>query len=109
VALSIAMSVAGEFRDRGVLRGGVLILAPATALEMIARTEELGVPVLGVDGFWITESTTQPDLGHSIDLGSGRPASWVDAAQFVRDRASLGLMFEVVADEDTSDLRDSPA
>jgi hypothetical protein len=101
------MSVAREFKDRGILRG-VLVLEPAAALEMVARAEERGVPLLGVDGFWITDSTTQPDMGHSIDL-AGRPSAWAGAAQFIRDRASLGLMFEIVADEDTSDLSDSPA
>jgi hypothetical protein len=54
-------------------------------------------------GFWITEQTTQPDMGHSIELGEGA-SSWTAAEEFVQQRAQTGLMFEVVADEDTGDI-----
>lgn len=96
-------SIAAEFKSRGVVRGGTLILDPHEALALVARARELNVPVLGVDGFWITEQTTQPDMGHSIDLGGGE-SSWTRAEAFLRQRAGSGLMFEVVVDEDTSDL-----
>lgn len=69
---------------------------------MIARAEELGVGILGVDGFWVTGTKIQPDMGYSIDLGLG--GNWSEAAQFIREHANLGLMFEVVTDEDTADL-----
>lgn len=65
---------------------------------MVDRSRELGVGVLGVDGFWITDDTTQPDLGHSVDLGSGR-GRWDEAATLIRERATLGLMFEVIVDD----------
>ena len=81
------------------MRGGTLILPPADALAMVERARELGVPVLGVDGFWITDETTQPDLGHTIDLGRGTGTSWDEAARFIAERSDLGLMFEVVDDE----------
>lgn len=64
-------------------------------------------PILGVDGLWITETTTRPDLGQTLDLGTGGAASWAEADAFIRHRADLGLSFEVVADEDTSDLSDA--
>ncbi len=94
-------------RCEGIPRSGhptgrTLILDPPVAREMIARAEQLGVGILGIDGFWITETTTQPDMGYSIDLGLG--GNWSEAAAFVRARADLGLMFEIVTDEDTRDL-----
>jgi hypothetical protein len=101
------MSIAREFVHRGTLRGGVLVLEASDALAMVERAESLGVPILGVDGFWITETTTQPDMEHSIDLSStAGHGKWHEAAEFIRGRADLGLMFEVVADEDTADVRD---
>lgn len=99
------MSIAGEFKTRGIVRGGTLILASEDALAMVGRARELDVRILGVDGFWITEHTTQPDMGHSIDLG-GEPSSWAAAEEFIRSRAGLGLSFEVVADEAVPDLSD---
>lgn len=100
------MSIAAEFAPRGIVRGGTLILDADEALSMIARARDLAVPILGIDGFWITEQTTQPDMGHSIDLGGGA-SSWAAAAEFVQQRAETGLMFEVVADEDTGDIREA--
>ena len=93
------MSLEEEFSHRGVMRGGILILSADGALAMVERARELGVPVLGVDEFWITESTTQPDLEHSLDLGAGK-GRWDEAAAFIAARAVSGLMFEVVAGED---------
>jgi hypothetical protein len=91
------VTLRSEFEQRGIVRGGTLILPPADALAMVKRARELGVPVLGVDGFWITDDTTQPDLGHTIDLGSG--TNWDEASRFIAERSHLGLMFEVVEDE----------
>ena len=78
------------------MRGGTLILTASDALAMVTRARQLGVPIYGVDGFWITDDTTRPDLGHSIDLGSGVGTSWDEAADFISQRSDLGLMFEVV-------------
>jgi hypothetical protein len=48
------MSIAAEFASRGIVRGGILILDAHEALAMVARAREVAVPILGVDGFWIT-------------------------------------------------------
>jgi hypothetical protein len=100
------MSVTREFRDLGTVRGGELFLGPAQAVAMIKRAREVGVRILGVDGFWITPPTIKPDLGHILDLsslGSDSPSSWAEATQFISERADLGLSFVVATDEDTSD------
>ena len=98
------MSVAREFRGQGIVRGRRLLLAPAEAIAMISRAQELGVQILGVESLRVTESTTQPDMSHILDLGAGGPTSWSEATEFIRERAQMGLLFDVVADEDTADL-----
>lgn len=93
------MTIEAEFRSQGMLRGGILMLDASGAMAMVQRAHDLGVAVLGLDGFWITEDTTQPDIGHTIDL-SDRPEPWSDAIRFIEERMSSGLKFEVVLDED---------
>jgi hypothetical protein len=93
------MTLRSEFARRGILRGGTLIMLPSDALAMVERARELGVPVLGVDGFWITETTTRPDLAHTIDLSGDANKGWDEAARFIAERFDGGLMFEVVEDE----------
>jgi hypothetical protein len=90
------VTLRSEFEHRGIVRGALLFLPASDALAMVKGARELGVPIYGVDGFWITDDTTQPDLGHSIDLGSGVGTSWDEAAHFISQRSDLGLMFEIV-------------
>jgi hypothetical protein len=66
---------------------------------MVERARELGVRILGVDGFWITETTTQPDMEHALDSSGDSNHGWDEAAGFLRARADPGLMFEVVEAE----------
>jgi hypothetical protein len=88
-----------EFSHRGLLRGGVLFLSAREALAMVKRAREKRVPVLGVDGFWITENTTEPDMEHMLDVSGDPHHGWDEARKFIEDRAATGLMFEVVEDE----------
>jgi hypothetical protein len=74
-------------------------MSPAEAIAMVERARELDVRVLGVDGFWITDDTTQPDLEHMLDTGGNPAGGWDEAARFIAERADLGIMFEVVEDE----------
>lgn len=95
-------SVEEEFRELGVLRGNLLMLRPADAIVFIRRCRERGVKVLGVDGFHLTDETTQPDRGESIDLsGCSRRGgdSWNQAEGFLNERIERDLFFEVVTDE----------
>lgn len=93
------MTVAEEFEPRGTMRGGTLILSPADAVAMVEVARDRGVCVLGVDGFWITATTTQPDLEHTLFSGRTGEDRWSEAVRFIREREKLGLMFEVVLDE----------
>jgi hypothetical protein len=99
------MTIRDEFEAPGVGRGRTLILRPADAQALIERARSLDIAVLGVDGFWLTETTTQPDLANSVDLSADPSSSWESALAFVAERSETGLMFEVVLD----DLRSSGA
>ena len=88
-----------EIRRRAVDRSGVLLLTQQDAFVVIVCARQLGRRVLGVDGFFLTPTTTQPSLDHSIDLSSREYAEadcWAAAQEFLRQQKDSGLHFEVV-------------
>lgn len=88
-----------EFREQGIQRGGVLMLPPRVALAMVERARQLGCRVLGIDGFYLTPTSTEPSLAHSIDLSARAPADgdcWAAAEAFLEGQLASGLYFEVV-------------
>ena len=66
----LRIRIEDEYRDRVVIRGGVLMFGADDALGMVERARELGVAILGIDVFHLTPSTTQPDLGMDLNLSS---------------------------------------
>lgn len=89
-----------EFVARGVVRGGVLVLQPRVALELVRRCRERGIRVLGLDGFMLTETTIQPVMEQSTDYSwPDDTDSWSRAESFLAERIDSGLHFEVVVDE----------
>lgn len=87
-----------EFEARGTRRGGTLILPAPDALALIQRARKERVPVLGLDAFRLTVSTTQPDLANSIDFSgaSCRTNPWAEAEAFLEERLAGDLAFEVI-------------
>lgn len=91
-------NIESEFRDRGILRGGILFVRQPIALEMIRVSRSRNVKVLGIEGFCLTDATTQPIPEHSIDLSkdlSREAECWDRAEKFLNDRSGLDLYFEV--------------
>jgi hypothetical protein len=68
------------------------------ALAFIESARQQQRPVLGVDSFVVTETTTQPLMEHILDLSvGGLPAdTWSEARRFVEQRRDSGFMFEIV-------------
>jgi hypothetical protein len=68
------------------------------ALDFIETARQQQRPILGVDSFLVTETTTQPLMQHILDLSTGGlPAdTWSEARRFVEERRDSGFMFEVV-------------
>jgi len=97
-------TVAEELQGRGVNRGGELMLRAHDAIAFVQRCRARGMEVLGVDGFHLTETTRQPDMGESIDLSRvedhGRcERNWDRAEQFLLQRIRSDLHFHIVVDE----------
>jgi hypothetical protein len=87
-----------KFEARGMRRGGILFLPASDAIGLIEAARAQGRPVLGIDSFHITDTTTEPLMEHSIDLSVGEISgdTWSAASEFVRARSESGFMFEVV-------------
>ena len=88
-----------QFADRGVpYSGGLLVLRADDAIELIRAAERAHVPILGVDGFYISPTETVSPLEHLADFSTGVAAGrgcWRDAEAFIDSRRALGLTFEV--------------
>jgi len=88
-----------EFAAKGLIRGGVLLLEPEEALNMVRRCRAMKIRVLGLDGFVVTDKTTQPSMEHSVDLSKEQKDTstcWDEAEGFLRSRLNSGMFFEVV-------------
>lgn len=90
-----------EFMSRGIVRGGELLLSPQDALDMVSRCRELRVRLLGIDGFRVTPTSTQPLLEESTDFTRSHSIedTWEEARAFLAQRAASGLLFEVVTEQ----------
>ena len=87
-----------SFGGRGIKRGGTLYLKASDALDFIEAARQAKTPVLGVDAFIITETTTQPLMEHILDcsIEGVPPDTWSPARDFVEERRNSGFMFEIV-------------
>ncbi len=86
------------FVAKGIRRGGVLMLPASIAFEFIDAARLAQRPILGVDSFVVTDSTTTSPLEHTLDL-SGADLSvdtWQKAQRFIEEREHLGFVFEIV-------------
>lgn len=87
-----------EFGCKAVIRGRLYFYRPDDAIAVIEKCKQYNMRVLGIDAFICTNDTTQPVSEHSVDY-SWTPDSWPKAAEFIRKRADLGLVFEIVYDD----------
>ena len=59
-----------QFLSRGVMRGSLLMLRAADAIDMVRECRNKGVAVEDVEGFTLYEGGgTQPHMEHSLGLG----------------------------------------
>ena len=93
-----------EFASRGVSHtGGLLLLRAPDAIALVNRAAEEGVPILGVDGFFVTATTTEAPVEHIVDFSSAVAEGhgcWQDAETFIQQRATTGLVFELTLGDD---------
>jgi hypothetical protein len=94
--------IEAEFASRAIVRGGLYLLRPLNAVQFVHRCREESIEILGIDGFKITETTTQPLMEQSVDFSSSNSLSpvgtntWDQAIAFLIERKELDLFFEVV-------------
>ena len=88
------------FLSKAINRAGIFLYSKRDALEFVEECRKQGVPVLGIDGFFLTGSTTQPSMDNSIDFSTKSlgEATFDKAVQFLKQRGD-DLHFEIVCAE----------
>jgi len=89
-----------KYENVAVVRGGVFLLDKVNAMAFIADCEIEAVAILGIDGFYLTEESTQPSMEDSIDFSSSNLLSmevnkFDYAIRFVKSRND-NMYFEIV-------------
>lgn len=87
------------FSDRAINRGGILLLSKKDALDFIKQCKYHKIVILGIDGFFISESCTQPSLEDSIDYSSAlfNNDTYEKALEFINKR-DANLYFEIICE-----------
>ena len=87
------------FAERAINRGGILLFSRKDALNFIEHCKSFGISILGIDGFFISESFTQPSLENSIDYSAKLLNSdiYENALEFVSNR-DPNLYFEIICE-----------
>lgn len=93
-----AEQLEAEFTPKGILNGRTLLLEAATALEYVAAATANQIEVLGIDTFSRISTGIQPDMAHILDLSMEKSIQRGNelAADFIKQRSALGVLFEVV-------------
>ncbi len=96
--------IVDAFRDKGITRGKTTRFLADDALAVVRECRKRRVLISGVDGFFLTEHTTQPSMENSVDLSDiesfHNPVDcWTRAERFIQINADKGLYFEIVMDD----------
>jgi hypothetical protein len=83
--------------EKGIRRDGIVLFRPEDAILLIDILFEASIPVLGIDGFYITDSTTQSPIEDIFDNSSGVVSLEIkeELKSFVLARKEKGLYFEI--------------
>ena len=93
------VKITEEFSHLGIVRGKTPVFRAPEALKIIQLCRERGIEILGIDGFIITEKTTQPMMDNSVDYtttGKIEPNTWDKAQQFLERLSDKDFYFEIV-------------
>lgn len=90
-----------DFMKRAVVRGGIIMLLPKVAIDLINECEKQSIKISGIDGFYLTSESTQPSMEDSMDLSAYIENNnfrevYEIARNFILARIEKGLYFEVV-------------
>jgi hypothetical protein len=88
-----------ELARFAVQRGGTTMFSSRSALEVLDWFEARGARILGVDGFYLSDTSTRPSLEDSIGL-SDSAGGIAEARRHIELRSDSPLFFEIVTDLD---------
>lgn len=84
-----------QLRSYAFHRAGTDYYCRRTALELVDECERIGVPILGVDGAFLTDTQTHQPIEWILDL-SQRPTDYDAARRFIESGSALPLFYEFV-------------
>lgn len=91
----MSLNIEQPIISKAIIRGNTHYYGHENAIELVNICQQNGLPILGVDSFFVTEAKTLPFLEHSIDLSDSQN-SYKDAKAFLNLKKDLGFVFEVV-------------
>jgi len=100
--------ITDQYLNNAIMSGKVPFFKPETAIQIIQDCKKENIRILGLDAVRMTNSMTQPDMDHSVDY-SDKQEAWDEAIAFIRSRAELGLLFEVVCGDEPSNVTSNPS
>lgn len=86
------------FKDKAIQRGGINLYSKYDALSFVEECYKQSVYILGIDGFYITDNTTEPSIENSIDftiLPLKRESIFKMAKEFLSKKDD-SLFFEII-------------
>ncbi len=88
------------FLSKAINRGGIYLYSKGDALEFVEECKNQDMPVLGIDSFYLTDSTIRPSMANSVDFStrSFEKGIFDEAIRFLKQRGD-DLYFEIVCAE----------
>jgi hypothetical protein len=88
------------FSPKALRRGSLSLYLKQDALHYVLACQQENIAIIGIDGFFITQKSTQPSLENSIDLSTSRMhiGHFDQAIKFLEAKPD-DLYFEIVLDE----------
>ena len=87
-----------SFREHGKTFGGVFLLKPQDAIDLVEACRNKGISVFGAEGFFIVGDKIQPSMEHSIDSSYPDKDRYASTIDFIRSYLKSELWFEVMVD-----------
>ena len=85
------------FRSRANIVGGVFLLKPRDAVELVRECKSKGIAVFGAEAFYVIGERIQPSMEHSIDIDTETDPHETTIS-FLRSHIESELWFEVMVD-----------
>ena len=83
-------------KDKSINRNGILLFSKKNSIEFIKKCRDLNISILGIDGFFLTDTTIEPSMMNSIDLSKHKQCNSHELAlNFFNDKSD-NLFFEIV-------------